>query len=127
MKPTQKELYAKSPRKAANDRIADGLRELAPEYAYKFESMLVTRGKRIGLLPKSCPAYSKDKTGVMQVLWHAYEDTLCEIRAGQYGFFPNRSYGGSIGAMMFCDRVDAKDAYDLLQSLLIAEYKRGKK
>lgn len=119
-------LYEGSPRKQANERMRAQLAEISSDWALAFDQALVTRGRRVGLL-KSSPPPSSLNDGRAAVIWHARNDAVMELNAGQYGFFPNRSYGGTIGALMFCRDPDAKRAYDVAHSAYYAEAKRAGK
>ena len=121
-----KEKYKGSPREAANNRIESALQDLGDIWVLAYRDILVTRGNRIGLLKRS-PVSSTLHNGASAVLWHAYEDAMCELNAAQFGFFPNKSYGGTISAMMWCREENAKEAYDVLLSALYNEAKRKTK
>jgi hypothetical protein len=95
-----------------NETLRQHMADIGEQWATAYDEILVARGKRKGLLKRSASNLSDNA----RVLWNAYEDSLCEMRAGQYGFFPNKSYGSTIGALMFCRDPLAKIAYDILQT-----------
>lgn len=101
-----------------NNRIEKALSNVHNEWLVAFQGIIAKTGKRKGLLLKTCPGYAADKFGTKRVLWNAYNDTLCELRAGQFGFTPNRSYGGTINAAIMCDRVDCLEAYTAMQTIM---------
>lgn len=121
---TIKAQYQGSPREAANNRMRAQVAELGQQWAQAFDQALVTRGRRIGCL-KSKPPSGALNDGRAAVMWHARNDAVCEINAGKYGFFPNRSYGGTIMALMWCRDPDAKRAYDIALSAYYNEAKKA--
>ena len=96
----------------ANEILRNLMTDISESWGIAYDEILVTRGKRKGRLKRSASGLSD----TARVLWNAYEDSMCELRAGQFGFFPNKSYGSTISALMFCREPDAQAAYDTLQA-----------
>lgn len=115
--------YATSPRKRVNDIFIDALTDkFDDDVKVAFTMCLVTRGRRIGCLKVNAPSGR-----IAPLVWHAYNDAHLESNAAQHGFFPNRSYGGTIFAMMSCGRDDAKEIYDFVNRFWRAVFDAEKK
>lgn len=118
---TRERIRERNMRHHAN--IAAKLAEIGPQWSEAWQSLIVMRGKRYGLIRLQKPPHNwKGTNGRAGVLWEAWNHYRGQLSAHRLGVGPAAmSYGGAMCSLIFCNDETKADAFEVACDAIHAE------